>query len=257
MNAFDLFDLRGQVSMVTGGGYGLGKMMATGLAMAGSDIAVCSRKLEKCETAAHEIAELGVEALPLQCDITSDKDVDRAVRETVKRFRKIDILVNNAGMGWGAAPEDMKIEDWQKVVDLNITGVFRFTQKAGREMITQKRGKIINISSYAGFRGTDPDFLNSISYNASKGAIIAFTKDLATKWARHNINVNCIAPGFFPTKMTKWSLDNWGDKILTRLLIKRFGKEDDLRGAVIYLASKASDYVTGHVLVVDGGLLAW
>ncbi|MBW2006304.1 MAG: SDR family oxidoreductase, partial [Deltaproteobacteria bacterium] len=123
--------------------------------------------------------------------------------------------------------------------------------------IKQKSGKIINISSYAGLRGTDPDYLNSIPYNTSKGAVVIITKDLATKWAKHNINVNCIAPGWFLTKMSKWSLDNWGDKIISRLLIKRFGNEDDLKGAVIYLASKASDYMTGQVLVLDGGLTVW
>jgi len=257
MSILNLFDLSGRVSIVTGGGYGLGKIMATALGEAGSDIVVCSRKLEKCEATAHDIEKLGVRSLAFQCDVNRDEDVDRVVSETVKKFKKIDILVNNSGLGWGASPEDIKMEDWQKVIDLNITGVFRFTQKVGREMIKQKSGKIINISSYAGLRGTDPDYLNSIPYNTSKGAMIIFAKDLATKWAKYNINVNCIAPGWFPTKMTEWSLDNWGDKIISRLLIKRFGNEDDLKGAVIYLASKASDYMTGQVLCVDGGITAW
>jgi len=257
MSVLNLFDLSGRVSIVTGGGYGLGKIMATALGEAGSDIVVCSRKLEKCEATAHDIEKLGVRSLAFQCDVNRDEDVDRVVSETVKKFKKIDILVNNSGLGWGASPEDIKMEDWQKVIDLNITGVFRFTQKVGREMIKRKSGKIINISSYAGLRGTDPDYLNSIPYNTSKGAMIIFAKDLATKWAKYNINVNCIAPGWFPTKMTEWSLDNWGDKIISRLLIKRFGNEDDLKGAVIYLASKASDYVTGQALCVDGGITVW
>ncbi len=257
MNSYKLFDLHGKVSIVTGGGSGLGRMMATGLGEAGSDIVICSRKLEKCEATAHEIEKLGVRALAIQCDINRDEDLDRVVRETLKKFQKIDILVNNSGRTWGASPEDIKIEDWQKVIDLNITGTFRCTQKVGREMIKQKSGKIINISSYAGLKGVDPEYLNSISYNTSKGAIITFTKDLATKWAKFNINVNCIAPGWFHTKMSEWTLENKGNIISSCLLIKRFGDEDDLKGAVIFLASRASDYMTGQILSVDGGLTAW
>ena len=158
MNISNLFDLSGKVSIVTGGGYGLGKIMATALGEAGSDVAICSRKVEACEATAHEIGKLGARALALQCDINCDEDVDRVVGETVKEFQKIDILVNNSGLGWGAPPEEFKMEDWQKVIDLNITGTFRFTQKVGREMIKEQSGKIINISSYAGLRGADPDY---------------------------------------------------------------------------------------------------
>jgi NAD(P)-dependent dehydrogenase (short-subunit alcohol dehydrogenase family) len=162
MSVLNLFDLKEKVSIVTGGGDGLGQIMATALGEAGSDIVICSRNLEKCEAATHKIEKLGVRALAFQCDINRDEDVDRVVSETVKKFQKIDILVNNAGLGWGTPPEEFKMEDWQKVIDLNITGTFRCTQKVGREMIKQKSGKIINISSYAGLRGTDPDYLNSI-----------------------------------------------------------------------------------------------
>lgn len=257
MSVLDLFDLTGRVSIVTGGGDGLGRIMATSLGEAGSAVVICSRRLEKCEETAHEIEKLGSSALAMQCDINRDEDVDRVVRETLREFQKIDILVNNAGRTWGGSPEDIKIEDWQKVIDLNITGTFRCTQKVGREMIKRKRGKIINVSSYTGLTGTDPEYMNAIPYNVSKGAVIIFTKDLATKWAKYNINVNCIAPGWFPTKMSQWILENMGDKILPRLLIKRFGNEDDLKGIVILLASKASDYMTGQVLSVDGGLTAW
>lgn len=257
MAVMDLFDLSGKVSIVTGGGIGLGRVMAIALGEAGSNVVICSRKLEKCEATARDIEKLGVKALGIQCDITREEDVDRVVRETVRRFQNIDILVNNSGRTWGASPEDIQIEDWQKVIDLNITGTFLCTQKIGREMIKQKSGKIINISSYAGFIGTDPEYLNAIPYNTSKGAIIIFTKDLATKWAKYNINVNCIAPGWFHTKMTKWILDQKGDSIISRLLIKKFGKEDDLKGVVVFLASRASDYITGQTFAVDGGLTVW
>lgn len=257
MGALDLFDLSGKVSVVTGGAVGLGRVMTIALGEAGSDVVICSRNLEKCEATAHDIEKLGVRALAIQCDINREEDVDRVVRETVRKFQKIDILVNNSGRTWGASPEDIQIEDWRKVIDLNITGTFLCTQKIGREMIKQKSGKIINISSYAGLIGTDPEYLNSIPYNTSKGAIIIFTRDLATKWAKYNINVNCIAPGWFHTKMTKWILDKRGDNIISRLLIKKFGKEDDLKGVVIFLASRASDYITGQILSVDGGLTVW
>ncbi len=256
-NVKNLFDLQGKVSLVTGGGYGLGKIMATGLAEAGSNVVVCSRKLEACEETARELEKAGVESLPLKCDLTNETDVDLAISNTLDRFNRIDILVNNAGRTWGAPPEDFKLKDWQKVIDVNLNGTFLITQRAGREMIRQKSGKIINISSYAGLGGTDPNHLNAIPYNTSKGALIVFTKDLATKWAPHNINVNCIVPGWFPSKMTKWMIDNKGEALSSRMLIKRFGREEDLKGAIVYLASPASDYVTGQTLCVDGGLSAW
>lgn len=257
MSIFDLFDLSGKVSIVTGGCHDLGKTIATGLAEAGSNVVICSRKVEKCEETAYGLEKLGVNALGIKCDITKAEDIDSVVNETLKKFQKIDILVNNSGRTWGSPPEDLKIEDWKKVIDLNITGTFVFSQRVGREMIKRKQGKIINISSYTGLAGADPEYFNAIPYNTSKGAVIIFTKDLATKWAKYNINVNCIAPGWFPTKMTKSILEHYGEKISSRLLIKRFGKENDIKGAVIYLSSKASDYVTGHVLSVDGGITVW
>jgi NAD(P)-dependent dehydrogenase (short-subunit alcohol dehydrogenase family) len=257
MNIFKLFDLHDRVSIVTGGGDGLGRIIATGLGEAGSDIVICSRNLEKCEETAHDIEKLGVSAIAVQCDISRDKDIDRVVSESLKKFNRIDVLVNNSGRTWGESPEDIKTEDWQKVIDVNITGSFRCTQKVGREMIKRQRGKIINISSYTGLRGTDPEYMNAIPYNVSKGDLITFTKDLATKWAKYNINVNCIAPGWFHTKMTEWTLENKGDIILSRLLIKRFGKEDDIKGVAVFLSSKASDYMTGQILSVDGGITVW
>jgi len=189
--------------------------------------------------------------------LPSPEDIDLIVNETLKNFQKIDILINNSGRTWGSSPEELKIEDWKKVIDVNVTGTFLFSQKVGRGMIKQRNGKIINISSYTGLAGADPEYSNGIPYNTSKGAIIIFTKDLATKWAKYNINVNCIAPGWFPTKMTKWVLEKYGEKISSRLLIKRFGEQDDIKGAVIFLSSRASDYVTGQTLSIDGGLTIW
>lgn len=257
MSILKAFDLTGKVSVVTGGGSGLGRMMAIGLAEAGSDIVICSRKLEKCEATADEIEKLGVKTLATQCDLNCDEDLDQLVRNTIKKFGRINVLVNNSGLTWAGPPEDIKMENWKKVIDVNITGTFRCTQKVGREMIRQKSGKIINISSAAGLGGTDPKYLDSLPYNTSKGALIVFTKDLAVKWAKYNINVNCIAPGWFYTKMTKLVLEHEADILRSRLLIKRFGVEHDIKGAVIFLASNASDYMTGQIMNVDGGLSAW
>jgi len=257
VGTLDLFDLSGKVSIVSGGGDGLGRIISTGLAEAGSDVVVCSRRHEVCEEAAHEIEKAGVKTLAVSCDITVAEDVDRLISTTLKNFPKIDVLVNNAGRTWGASPEDIEIENWLKVIDLNVNGTFRCTQKVGKVMIEQEGGKIINISSYSGSLGTDPEYLNAIPYNTSKGAINTFTKDLAVKWSQYNINVNCIAPGWYPTKMTDWIFETKGKAILSRIPMKRYGNENDLKGAAVYLASKASDYITGHILAVDGGLSAW
>ncbi len=257
MKTMDLSNLKGKTAIVTGGAIGLGRQMALGLAETGADIVVCSRKIEKCEEMGRQIESLGVRTLALQCDLTLAEEVDRVVKETLKNFGKIDILVNNAGRTWGAPVEELKIEDWKKVIDLNITGTFQLTQRVGKEMIRQREGKIINISSYAGLMGTDPEYLNAIAYNTSKGALNSFTKDLAVKWARYGIQVNAIAPGWFVTEMTKWVTEHHREKMMDRLLIKRYGGEEDLKGAIVFLASKASDYMTGHILCVDGGLTAW
>lgn len=257
MKTMDLFNLEGRIAIVTGGATGIGKQMALGLAEIGANVVICSRKLERCQGMANKIESLGVKALAFRCDLTHEEEIDYVVSGTLKEFGKIDILVNNSGRTWGGSVEELKIEGWKKVIDLNVTGTFLFTQRIGREMIKQGSGKIINIVSYAGLMGTDPEYLDAIAYNTSKGALIAFTKDLAVKWARYGIQVNAIAPGWFVTDMTKWSRENFEKKMINRFLIKRFGGEDDLKGAVVFLASKASDYVTGHILCVDGGLMAW
>jgi NAD(P)-dependent dehydrogenase (short-subunit alcohol dehydrogenase family) len=257
MSILDLFDLSDKVAIVSGGGGGLGRIMAVGLAEAGADVVVCSRKIENCEETAKLIDSLGRKSLAIRCDLTKEDNIDDAVSVTLKEFNKIDILINNAGRTFGANPEEYKLKDWKAVIDVNVTGTFLFCQRVGREMIKQQKGKIINISSYAGLGGTDPKCLNAISYNTSKGAVILLTKDLATKWAKHQINVNCIAPGWFPTKMTKWLVENRDKELKSQMLIKRYGCDEDIKSAAIYLSSKASNYVTGQVLSVDGGLSVW
>ncbi|MGP4060763.1 SDR family oxidoreductase [Halobacillus sp. H74] len=257
MHVKELFDLTGKTALVTGGGRGLGEQIVEGLAEAGANIIVCSRKKEACEQVALRLeSDLGVQTLALACDITKPEDVEQVVQESVDRFGTIDVLVNNSGATWGAPTLDMPLEAFQKVMNVNVTGTFLMSQKVGEVMLKQKSGKIINIASVAGLGGADPRFMQTVGYNASKGAVITFTKDLAVKWGESNIQVNALAPGFFPTKMSKGVLEQGGDFILDRTPLGRFGSEQDLKGAALFLACKASDYVTGDVLVVDGGMHA-
>jgi NAD(P)-dependent dehydrogenase (short-subunit alcohol dehydrogenase family) len=248
-----LFDLNGKTAIVTGGGTGIGRQMAEGLARAGADIVLCARKAERCEEAASALEKLGVKALGLGCDVRDPDQVQAVVARTVADFGAVDVLVNNAGTVWGATPEDMPLEGWQKVVDVNLTGVFLFSQAAGRVMIDKGGGSIVNIASVAGLHGAPPEFVQTVVYHATKGGVIAFTRDLAWKWAQHGIRVNAIAPGWFPSDMSKFVLDLAGEELVRRVPLRRFGGPDDLKGPVVFLASDASAYVTGHTLVVDGG----
>ena len=256
MTVKDMFDLKGKVAVITGGGKGIGLKMAEGLAEAGANIVLCSRKVEACQKAAGDLARLGVKSLAILCDVKSSKEIQTVVDETLRTFGRLDILVNNSGTNWGATPENYPVEGWQKVMDTNINGLFLFSQIAGRAMIRQKGGNIINIASIMGVVGTEAEVADAIAYSASKGAVISLTKDLVAKWAKHNIRVNAIASGWFLTDMSQWVLDNHGEKILSHIPMKRFGGVDELKGAAVFLASEASRYVTGIILPVDGGYLA-
>jgi gluconate 5-dehydrogenase len=255
MNTKDLFDLAGRVAIITGGSVGLGRQMAEGLAEMGANVVLCARKKERCEQAAEELKQLGVKTLALGCDVKNPEQVQAVVNATVSQFGRIDILINNAGTSWGAPVEEMKLEQWNKVIETNLTGTFLFSQAVGKVMVPQRRGKILNIASVAGLRGAPSEF-QAIGYHASKGGVIAFTKDLACKWGIHNIQVNAIAPGWFPTNMSQVVMERNKEAFLNKIPLRRFGNEHDLKGAAVYLASNASDYVTGHVLVVDGGQTA-
>lgn len=255
MNTRRLFDLTGRVAIVTGGSIGLGRQMAAGLAEMGANLVLCARKKERCEQAAEELKQLGVKTFALACDVKNPEHVRGVVEQTVSQFGRIDILINNAGTSWGAPVEEMRLEHWNKVMETNLTGTFLFSQAAGKHMVAQRKGKIINIASVAGIRGAPPEF-QAIGYHASKGGVIAFTKDLACKWGLHNIQVNAIAPGWFPTHMSEVVIERNRDTFLKKIPLGRFGSDHDLKGAAVFLASDASDYVTGHVLVVDGGQTA-
>ena len=248
----ELFNLAGRVAIITGGSVGLGRQMAEGLAEMGANLVLCARKKERCVQASEELQELGVRVLALGCDVKEPASIREVVDAALKQFGRIDILVNNAGTSWGAPTEEMTLEQWNKVIETNLTGTFLFSQAVGKVMISQRRGKIINIASVAGLRGSSPKF-SAIGYSTSKGGVIIFTKDLACKWGMYNIQVNAIAPGWFPTGMSEKVIERNKEALLAGIPLGRFGGPHDLKGAAVFLASDASDFVTGHTLVVDGG----
>lgn len=252
-----LFDLSGRVAVVTGGSAGIGKQMAEGLAEAGASLVLAARKEERCREVAADLSQrFQVKAVPVRCDVANLEDIAALAQVAVSSFGTVDILVNNAGATWGAPAGDYPLEKWQYVFDVNVRGMFALSQQLFEVMKQQGRGSIINIASVAGLAGMKPEVMDAVAYNSSKGAVIALTKDLAVKWARYGVRVNAIAPGWFPSHMTGWVLEHHGDEILRRIPLGRFGGEADLKGAVVYLASAASEYVTGHILSVDGGWAA-
>ena len=253
----ELMSLEGRVSVVTGGATGLGLQMAGALAEAGSHVVICSRKLENCEEAAQAIGKLGVQTLAIGCDVTKADQVEAMKDATLKKFGRVDVLVNNAGRAWVAPPEEMPLERWQQVLDLNITAPFLCSQVLGREMIKARRGKIINIASIAGLVGRNPKAYNSIAYGTSKGALVNFTRDLAVKWAQHNIQVNAICPGFFVTSINEKMYEKNRESIDREIPLGHTGGPDDLKGIAVLLASDASNFMTGAIIPVDGGSTAW
>ncbi|MEW9050199.1 MAG: SDR family oxidoreductase [Neobacillus sp.] len=256
MNTKDLFSLQGKTAIVTGGGRGLGEQIAVAYAEAGANVVVCSRNLEACQQISASLVEKGIRSLAIKCDVSNPEDIQNVVDITLKEFGRIDILVNNSGVSWGAPALEMPVDKWDKVMNINLKAVFLFSQAVGKIMVEQRAGKIINIASIAGLGGQDPKVMDAIGYSTSKGAVIAFTKDLAVKLAPYNVHVNAIAPGFFPTKMASPILKYSGEKILAGTPAGRFGSDDDMKGPALFLASNASDYVFGHILVVDGGTSA-
>ena len=258
MDVKELFDLAGKVALVTGGSRGLGLEIAQGLGEAGAAVAITARREQWLMSADEELKRLGVQCLALTCDVSQPTQVDAALTATVNRFGRIDILVNNAGISWAEPAVTMSLEKWRSVLDTNVTGCFLMSQAAGRAMMLSGRGGIIiNIASIAGLAGTAPEMLDAAGYSASKGAIISLTRDLAVKWARHGIRVNAIAPGFFDTRLTTHVLERSRSHIEHSTPMGRIGRPGELKGVALFLASAASDYVTGQILAVDGGATAW
>jgi len=252
----ELFDLSGRVAVVTGGSRGLGKTMALALGRAGAAVAVCARRPQWLEPARDEFGAAGLDVLALLCDVTDPAAVRTFVDAVVERWGRIDVLVNNAGITWGATTESYPLDKWRAVLETNVTGTFLMSQTVGRVMLRARRGSIINVASVAGMGGHAEYELPAIGYSTSKGALIAFTRDLAVKWAPEGIRVNAIAPGFFPTRMSQGIIEAAGDAITRHIPMGRLGGEGDLEGVVVFLASDASRYVTGQVIAVDGGASA-
>ncbi len=249
-----LFDLSGRTALITGGGSGLGRSIAEVFAEYGANIAVCSRKLSNCqETVDYLKNKYSIQASAYECNVSSEEDVNRTVKTVLADFGQIDILVNNSGATWGEKAENMPLEAWQKVLDVNVTGTFLMSKAVGNHMIGNSYGKIINIGSVAGLKAEPAKVLNAIGYSTSKAAVHHFTKDLARKWAEYGLTVNAIAPGFFETKMTRGVLEKSGDNIQNNNPMKKLGDTVSLKGAALFLAGRASDYITGQVIAVDGG----
>ena len=254
----ELFSLQGKTALVTGGSRGLGLQMAEALGEQGARLVLSSRKQEELDAAVAHLAAKGIEASAIAADLSQEANVLPFVEEALRRLGQIDILINNAGASWGAPAEEHPLEAWDKVMDLNVRSIFLVSQAVGKlSMIPRRYGRIVNISSIAGLAGNPTGTMSTIAYNTSKGAIVNFTRALAGEWGRHGITVNSIAPGFFPSKMTKGVLATIGADVLAKdAPLARLGDDEDLKGAVVLFASDAGKHITGQILAVDGGVSA-
>ena len=248
----ELFALDGRVAIVTGASRGLGEEMAEGLAEAGAALMICARREQWLTPTIERFAARGFRVEGLVADVSNPADVQAVVDRTIAIYGRLDILVNNAGITWGARPEDMALDKWQKVIDVNLTGAFLFAQAAGREMLERGYGRIINIASIAGLHAA-VDGPHYAPYAASKAGLMGLTRELAASWGRHGIRVNAIAPGFFHSRLADPVLPLVEPAIKATCPIPRIGAEGELKGVCVFLASDASNYITGQTIVVDGG----
>lgn len=248
-----LFDLTGRVAIVTGGSRGLGLEMAEGLAEAGAALMICARREQWLMPALSQLRERGFTVEGAMCDVAQPAQVQSVVDGTLARYGRIDILINNAGVTWGASPEAMPIEKWHMVLDVNLTGTFLFSQAVGRVMLTQQHGRIINVASVAGLHASvhGPHY---VGYAASKAGVMGLTRELAASWGRDGIRVNAIAPGFFHSRLADPAIPLAEPAIKATSPIARVGAAGELKGVAVFLASDASNYITGQVIVVDGGM---
>ena len=248
----ELFDLSGRVAIVTGGSRGLGQEMAEGLAEAGAALMLCARREEWLTPTVDEMRTRGFRVEGMVCDVAQAGQVQAVVDKTMAAYGRIDILINNAGVTWGARPEDMPLDKWQKVIDVNLTGAFLFSQAAGREMLKREYGRIINVSSVSGIQASvnGPHYA---AYAASKAGLMGLTRELAASWGRQGIRVNAIAPGFFHSRLADPAIPLAEPRIKGSNPIPRVGAAGELKGVAVFLAADASNYITGQVIVVDGG----
>ena len=251
-----LFDLTGRTALITGGSRGLGLQMAHALGEAGARLMICARKSNELEVAAAELTQAGIEVSWMACDSSREDELASLTQTAIERLGHVDILVNNAGATWGALAEDYPVEGWDKVMNVNIRGLFLLTRNIGKaSMIPRRSGRVINISSVAALGG-NVDQMQAVAYNTSKGAVKTFTRALAAEWGRYGITVNAIAPGVFPSKMGDHLVTHTGDGPVPGVPLGRYGDNEDLKGATLLFASDAGKHITGQFLPVDGGASA-
>jgi gluconate 5-dehydrogenase len=254
MSVKKLFDLSGKVALVTGGSRGLGLQIAEALGEMGARLALTARKPDELAQAKEHLERMHLDVLTLPCDHSQATSIQPVVEKILKHYGQVDVLVNNAGTTWGAPAEEHPLDAWEKVMNLNVTGLFLTTQLVGKlSMIPRRYGRIVNIASIAGLLGNDMRLQRSLAYNTSKGAVVNMTRALAAEWGQYNITVNAIAPGFFPSKMTQWILGQIGDTTIAQTPLARLGGEEDLKGLATLFASDASAHITGQIVAVDGG----
>ena len=248
----ELFSLRDRVAIVTGGSRGLGEEMAEGLAEAGASLMLCARREQWLTPTVDAMRAKGFRAEGMICDVSRPADVQAVVDRSIAAFGRVDILVNNAGVTWAAEPEDMPVDKWQKVVDVNLTGAFLFAQAAARDMLTREWGRIINVASIAGLHASvnGPHYA---PYAATKAGLMGLTRELAASWGRRGIRVNAIAPGFFHSRLADGAIAITEPAIKATAPIPRVGLPGELKGVAVFLAADASNYITGQTIIVDGG----
>lgn len=253
----NLFDLSGRKAIITGGSRGLGLQIAEALGEQGCEILLTARKQNELDEAVAHCEKLGIKAQCISADLGKPELVSGFVEQAHKALGQIDILVNNAGAAWGSPAEDHPLEAWMKLVNLNLTATFLLSQAVGKHsMIPRKSGKILTVASIAGLRGNPPGTNQTLAYNTTKGGLVNFTRALAGEWGAYNINVNALAPGFFPSKMTAATLDRVVDRVIAITPLHRIGGEEDLKGAALLFCSDAGRHITGQILAVDGGVTA-
>lgn len=249
-----LFDLTGRVAIVTGGSRGLGLQIASALGEFGASLALVARKKPDLDAAVEQLKGAGCAAVGFVADLGTPEAASDLAAQVIERFGRIDILVNNAGTVWGAPAEDHPLDGWNKVIGLNVTALFLVTQAVARNaFLKQGKGSVINVASIEGLLGHHPDRPGTIAYNTAKGAVINMTRALAAEWGPRNIRVNALAPGYFPSKMTRATLEQQGDDILRQTPLGKLGGDTDLMGSALLLASDAGGHITGQILAIDGG----
>lgn len=250
----ELFDLTGRVALVSGGSRGLGLQIASALGEFGASLALVARKKADLDATVEQLTGTGCTAVGFVADLGTPTAASNLTERVLERFGRIDVLVNNAGATWGAPAEDYPLDGWNKVMNLNVTGLFLLTQAVARgAFLKQGKGAVVNVASVEGLQGHHPDRPGTIAYNTAKGAVVNMTRALAAEWGPRNIRVNALAPGYFPSKMTKTIIEQHGDEFLRQTPLGKLGGDTDLMGAALLLASDAGGHITGQTIVVDGG----